>query len=84
MSEVIHLVTDPRQIALGWLARHLPRLFPRAPRSVCGIVLWGDGRPGPAPDAPLCPACVAIDGRDTATITARTNAVGDYWVRGAK
>ena len=79
--EVIHIVGGLWESVIAFIARLAPRLFPYAPRALCGVVLWGDPdrpEPQPYPQSPLCPACVAIDGRDPETIAAHGEYVPGY------
>jgi hypothetical protein len=81
--EVIHIVMGFRESVIVFLSRLAPRLFPFAPRALCGVVMWGDpDRPDPMPypQTPFCPACVAIDGRDPDTIAAHGEHVPGYWI----
>lgn len=69
----LHIVAERRILAF------LRRLFRRAPRALCGELMWGDpDRPGPPPypQSPLCPTCIAIDGGDPATL----EYVPRYWI----
>jgi len=65
---------------LYWL---VPPRFRRAPRALCGELMWGDpDRPDPAPypHTPFCPACVAIDGRSPDEIAATGEHVPGTWI----
>ena len=65
---------------LYWL---VPPRFRRAPRALCGELMWGDPDqpdPAPYPHTPFCPTCVAIDGRDIDTIAATGEHVPSTWI----
>lgn len=47
---------------VGFVQHWLDRLQLKIPRALCGVSLEGDpGKPGPGPDAPVCPDCAALE-----------------------
>ena len=82
--EVIHIVEGFWEaFVIARLSRWMPRPFRRAPRALCGLLLWGDPDrqdPLPYPQSPFCFACVEIDGRDPDTIAATGEHVPGCWV----
>jgi hypothetical protein len=81
--EVIHLVRGWWESVIVFLSRLAPRLFPYAPRALCGEVMWGDpDRPDvqPYPLSPFCPACLEIDGSDPDAIADHYEFVPGHWL----
>ncbi|WP_280407494.1 hypothetical protein [Nocardia brasiliensis] len=68
-------------VAAGRLKTLIRRYLRRAPRALCGELLWGDpDRPGPHPCSPYCPACVAVSGLDEHEIDELVDYVPEYWI----
>lgn len=68
-------------VVIGRLFRLTPRRFRRAPRALCGVVLWGDpDQPDlpPYPHTPYCPACLKISGHSPDAIAAGFEHVPGY------